>query len=77
MAQEDADLKNGILTYYLVKVLKEAAWGKNGVFDSQKIASEILRRSKRDGWTQEAVSSGGAYFKAYLKADAIQPFSTF
>jgi uncharacterized caspase-like protein len=76
VAYESKKFRNGILTYYLVKILKEKAWELK-VFDAEEICNELQYLSSRDGWTQKAVMSGGTFFKATLDTEKISPFTTF
>ena len=75
-AQEDPRLKNGVLTYYLINVLKQRAKHKED-FDVESLCGEIVRRTRLDGWEQEAVATGGNYFCVTLQPDAVHFVPTF
>lgn len=72
-AQESRRFRNGILTHYLVKVLKNRSWEK-GLFDAEYLCKNIRNLSKNDGWDQEALAYGGNFFKVRLKQDSFQTY---
>ena len=75
-AKEDPLLKNGVMTHYLINVLKQQA-KNNKVFDTKLVCEEIVRRTRVDGWDQEAVAAGGNYFSVRLKPDAVNFLPSF
>ncbi|MCP4750867.1 MAG: caspase family protein [Proteobacteria bacterium] len=75
-ASESSKFKNGILTHYLVQVLKGKAW-ENDIFDASAICKEISTLAEKEGWSQEALAYGGVFFTAELKPDPIQHFVTY
>ncbi len=75
-AAEAADLKNGVLTHYLVQVLKKQAWS-TAMFDAGQVCQMVAENTAKDGWSQEAVSYGGNLFKTELDKGSIPSFSTF
>lgn len=76
VAIESDKVKNGILTHYLVEILKKRAWRRRA-FDSHEICVELSKEISRDGWKQKPISYGGEFFRKTLNAETVPPFVTY
>lgn len=75
-AAEDSRLNNGVLTHYMVQILRD--WSKhNARFNALQLCSDISSRASRDGWQQDTISYGGNFFDAEFKSDNIQRFIVY